>query len=222
MKSFVHLSVQELAIACQKAMNEQCRSESTLSFELFCRAFDNHDQEAWLVIQSKYEAMVKSWIFKTASNISEFDADDLMQIAYTKFWRNLSRKESPLADDFEHLGGVLKYLNQCAVTTTIDYLRKKQRLERLDEKLLLMSKSYDPYWMIRMHEECEMTMMIRKWIETNISDPVEHLLLKLMFEYDLKPAEIVDEYPQEFPDTHQVRRVRERVMKRAKRALVPA
>ncbi|MEM7331050.1 MAG: sigma-70 family RNA polymerase sigma factor [Chloroflexota bacterium] len=219
MRPFENLSVQELVVACQSARANRCRTESDLSYELFCRAFDCKDQEAWSFIQNKYQPMVKSWIFKTASNISDFDADDLAQIAYTKFWRNLSRSELSLTAHFEHLGSILKYLNQCATTTAIDFLRKKQRLERLDEKLQVHGKPFDTY--VTHHKEaCDNTLRMRSWMSTTLTDPVEKLLLKLLFEYDLKPAEIVNKFPQHFPDKSQVRRVRERVIKRAKRALV--
>ncbi len=219
MRPFENLSVQELVLACQDARSNSCRTESDLSYELFCRAFDNHDEAAWSFIQQKYQPMVKSWIFKTVSNISEFDAEDLAQIAYTKFWKNLSRSEASITAHFEHLGSILKYLNQCATTTAIDFLRKKQRLERLDNKLQTVGQPFDSYWMS--HDDvCDNTMRMRSWMSNSVNDPVERLLLKLLFEYELKPAEIVRKFPQHFPDKGQVRRVRERVIKRAKRALV--
>jgi RNA polymerase sigma factor (sigma-70 family) len=219
MSPFVHLSVQELASASHEAYIQQCETAADLAFELFCRALDKHDQHAWRVIQQTYLPMVKSWIGKTVAGISEFDADDIVQLAYTKFWRSLSRDHISVREQFPHLGSILKYLNQCVVTTAIDYLRKKQRLARLDDRLFEQNSAsfahYDP-----IRETCERTERINYWIQNQVIDPDERLLLKLLYEYDLKPLEIVRTFPEEFPDQHHVRRVRDRVMKRARRALV--
>lgn len=217
--SFVHLTVQELALASKEAYQKECDSASELAYELFCRALDEHDQYAWLVIQKMYMPLVKSWIGKTVSGISDFDTDDCVQLAYTKFWRSLSRDEISIRTHFPHIGSVLKYLNQCVVTTAIDHLRKKQRLARLNERLL-KEREKSAFAQMVIRESCEKMDRVRHWMQSKVDDPAERLLLKLLYEYDLKPAQIVQTFPDEFPDHHHVRRVRDRVMKRARRALV--
>lgn len=214
------LSVQELALACTQARLNGCQSEGEFSFELFQRALHQCDEEAWGVLQHKYHPMVKSWIYRTVNDITNCDAEDIAQIAYTKFWRNLSRKQVDLYRDFGHVGAVLKYLNQCAVTSAIDYVRQKQRQDRLDKKLFNAAQQMDSLWRIRPSDPCKATLMMRCWLSRKLTDPSERLLLKLMFEYDLKPADIVHYFPQQFPHKDDVRRVRERVLKRARRALV--
>lgn len=206
-------------MAWRNAYGQSCDSASDFAFELFCRALDEHDQHAWLVIQEIYMPLVKSWIGKSISGISEFDADDCMQMAYTKFWRSLSRDDVSVRDKFPHIGSVLKYLHQCVVTTSVDQVRKKQRLARLDERLLKERKK-SAFFQMTFQESCEKMERVRLWMQSKVDDPSERLLLKLLYEYDLKPAQIVQTFPEEFPDHHHVRRVRDRVMKRARRALV--
>lgn len=219
MSPFVHMSVHELAFASQEAYRRQCDTMSAYAFELFCRALDERDQHAWLVVQEMYLPLVKSWIGKTVSGICEFDTDDCVQLAYTKFWRSLSRNEVVVREKFPHIGSVLKYLNQCVVTTAIDHLRKKQRLARLDDRLL-KEKGKTAVSHLTLGDSCEKTERVRQWMQHKVSNPDERLLLKLLYEYDLKPAQIVRTFPDEFPNNDHLRRVRDRVMKWARRALV--
>lgn len=195
----------------------QTSSELT-NYNLFCRALDTHDQMAWATLQKQYQQLVKLWVFQTARTISDYDADDLLQITYTKFWQKLSKSATTVSVDFPNLSCLLKYLKQCAITTTIDFLRKKQRLNRLDQKIQERQLEKTVFVEQKYAGECDKARSVRHWVATRVEDPLERLLLKLVFEYDLKPAEISETFPEQFPTVRDVRRVRERVLKRARRA----
>ena len=217
--NFLNLQSKKASLYTHYAVDSKRETKLEENFELFCRAFNDHDEEAWFTIQTKYHSLVISWIRKTVSGISAFDAEDLMQATYSKFWRTLARNGTKFENRFAHLGCILKYLKQCALTSSMDFLRNKQRLNQIEDKLLSMAGSNDSYLWLNIKEECEVVVQVRQWVSTNIDDPIENLLLKLVFEYDLKPADIVREYPKQFPSAHHVSRVRERVLKRARRAL---
>ncbi len=61
---------------------------------------------------------------------------------------------------------------------------------------------------------------IANWIAENVTDPKERLILHFSFELNMPPAEIAEQHPDHFPDAQSVRRIKERVLKRARRALL--
>jgi hypothetical protein len=65
----------------------------------------------------------------------------------------------------------------------------------------------------------QLLQRVRTWIQANVTDSQERLVLSLSYQAGLSPGEIADRYPQEFPDAQAVRRVKERILKRARRAL---
>ncbi len=61
---------------------------------------------------------------------------------------------------------------------------------------------------------------LKRWVNENVVEEQEQIVLSLSFEYGLKPAAIAAEHPQLFSEAKQVRRIKERIIKRARRALI--
>lgn len=214
---------------------EQCRREAKVDraqelgycFELFRRALEDRLDGAWAAIEAQYGRLILTWLYATAkgSPLDPEEADELKMQALAKFWRTLTRRPMHLASRFEHVGGLLRYLHQCAVTTVLDQRRKDQRYARLQERVekersvLAYQPAPDHDSLDRVYRQ-DRVETIFAWFRQEVTDPQEQLLLHLSFEQDMTPAQIAQTHPNHFADVNEVRRIKERVLKRAKRAFV--
>lgn len=213
-------SLEELVLACRMEMGQTWEEEVGYCFELFRLALEEKNRDAWEVVQQEYVCWVKQWIREGGRySLNEQEVEELAQEAFIKFWCALNKKSEPLGEQFEHVGVVLSYLRQCAITAVFDHHRRQQRQHRLEQKLL---HTVEPggggclehiiHW--------EQINLVRQWVRLHITDFCERLVIRLSFEQDFSPMQIAACYPQHFATPQDVYRVKERVLKRAKRSLL--
>ena len=220
------LALADIIHACRREsqVSYQTEPEEGACFELFRRAFEDNDELAWNALNVQYQRLLYVWLYRTSDqSLTAEDVDELAQEAWFKFWRAMQKREAPLQEAFGHVGAILSYLKQCAVTTFLDAKRKQQRESRLqqhlkqeaEENILLSPQNSrdDTY-------QQELLQTVRDWIAAEIDDPLEQLVISASFEYGLKPTQIVAKYPDKFSDTRDIQRIKERVIKRARRALI--
>lgn len=219
-------SLDEIIRRCGAEAQRSRTEELGYCFELFRRALEEQVQPAWSAIESQYGRLILKWIYDSSSGgmLEAEEVEALKFQALEKFWRTLTRRPMHLASRFEHVGALLRYLQQCAVTTLLDRRRKEQRLRRLQDRLEQEQAldAFRPGVSQSVLEQVaveERLNLVRSWVQANVSDAQELLVLRLSFEADLSPAEIAAHYPDDFQDVQDVRRVKERVLKRAKRSL---
>ncbi len=195
-------------------------THSDENYHLFILAFQERDEEAWREIQKRYNYLVKKWIRSQVFMVSSIELEDLTQITFFKFWNILSKQKGNLSNNFPFCGAILKYLKRCAETTAVEHLRKQRQLNHLDEKLKQSHlPTIDAQSRQQLDNASERSKLVRRWVAANINHPDERLLLKLLFEYDMKPKEIVHKFPTQFPTQQFVYRLRERIVKRARRSM---
>lgn len=221
-KPMQHVSLEQVIQHCQQEATQVYQQETGYCFELFRRAIEQQDASAWEALQQQYHKLVLRWVHTAAQGkLNPEVFDDLNQDAWLRFWRTLSHHTEPFSQRFPHVGAVLNYLNQCTISAFLDYERKMRRQTRLQEfpPLLETETTWDwtAYW--EKKEQAERIQMIREWVVQEVSDPQEKLLLTLAYEQNLSPAVIAQQYPTHFATVADVYRVKERIMKRGKRAL---
>lgn len=212
---------------------KNCRDEATLNrvqergycFELFRRALDQRDEVAWEAIQTQYLSLIQHWIqlAATTSLTSQQEAD-LTQEVLKKFWGTLTTAPQVIEQKFEHIGSVLKYLRQCSMRSVYTLQRQQQKERRLQEKLQYFHEVEVVTFATLEDDEAQQAhqrhlQRMKELLADKVQDPVEQRLLHLYFERGLKPAEISASYPQDFPKTRDVYRIKERVLKRLRRAM---
>lgn len=216
------LSLEEVVKKCTEESRHSRQEEVGFCFEVFRRAFDDHDAAAWGAIERQYFPLLFNWA--RARTETKEDAETLAREALVKGWRVLSGSTVPLADRFAHTGAVLRYLYQCVVTAALDQQRQARGRQLLRERLEAStgeaSGAIHPGEQIldRLCQE-QRIKRVRQWLDEAITDPQEKRVLALTFEEDLSPSEIVMRFPLEFPDAQSVNRIKERVLKRARRAV---
>lgn len=217
------LHIESLAGYCAEASQKRERNQLIYCYELFRRAFDTADQEAWTILNKQYHKLICSWIIKVGAGRFDNDAvGDLANDALAKFWRTISKK-LPLGDHFSDTSQLLSYLNRCTTSVVHDVNRRQQTQRRVAElaELDAALPQHAPTLEAKMAQEDGRTAQIdtvRRWVDQNVTDEQELLLLKLLFEQGLKPRDVIIHHPEQFPDIRSVRRLRERILKRARRS----
>jgi len=198
------LDVNKLATHCRENSSELRHPGH--GFELFRRAIVGGDEEAWAAIYTQYHALVRVWLMGVADN------DDLVQETFTRFSQAVT-VERFTAGEFPTLEKLLAYMRQTAINLRHNENRRTERERRaLDawlEQHPIAVSSQNPVDDIR-HELAE-------YVRNLVEDDQEQLVLRLTFEFELPPREIVHRYPQAFRDVDEVYRVKERLKKRLQR-----
>jgi RNA polymerase sigma factor (sigma-70 family) len=221
--SMRELSLDAVAAGCRDEARRSRRDELGYCFELFRRALDEGSQSAWQALAAQYERLIFDWIH-AARLPDPAEVEDAAREALERFWRTLANRSEPVATSFAHTGALLKYLHQCAVTTVLDRRRREQRRARLDariqayEGLAPVSSELEASVLERV-ERGEQVARVRAWVAA-VSDQGERRVIQLSFVDGLSPAEIAARFPAEFADAQSVRQIKERVLRRARRALL--
>lgn len=218
------LSLDEVIGRCRDEAIQDRQRETGACFELFRRALEAHEQVAWAAIERQYRQLMLGWVYAYKSvTFTPEEAENTVREAYERFWRTLTTR-SVLVAQFGHVGALLKYLNQCVITTILDQQRRAQRMARLMERMQAaaagaLAHGSPEETALEGLDRAEKIQQVRQWVRAHVSDPQEQRLLYLSYECELTPAEIAQQYPHEFANAQAVRRIKERVLKRARRAL---
>lgn len=195
--------------------------EEKYCFELFRRAIEEADNQAWEALKQQYDGLIHHWIARSSgAPLSWQDREDLVQDTWSNFHHALKKYNISLAKHFEHVGRLLKFLNKCAYTATMKHWKRKQKAKRLQKELTSVAEQVaeapDEATLKRMLTE-ERQAALKKWREEKITDAHEQLVFDCSFKEGLKPRQIADAYPDIFPHAKAVYRTKENILKRAKR-----
>lgn len=209
---------------CRKrsqALRRRDPLEERYCFELFRRAIEEADNQAWEALKQQYDGLIHHWITRSsAAPLSWQDREDLVQDTWSNFHRALKKYNISLATHFEHVGALLKFLNNCAYTATMKHWKRRQKAKRLEKELALVApkvaEAPEEATLKRMLSE-ERRAALKKWREEHITDRREQLVFDCSFKEGLKPKQIADAYPEMFLNAKVVYRTKENIMKRVKR-----
>lgn len=221
-----HKSLSFIIQSCHKESQQGQNNEQGYCLELFRRALEEHENEAWNAILEQYRNLVVSWLRRTSNYaLSDNTYDDLFQDTLMRFWRTTQKHTIPLSSHFQHIGALLKYLSQCATTTCLDHLRRQGRIENLQQKLESFEREHGAVYFHIDTREAEMDRgaqidAVREWVEQEVTDHQEAIVLKMSYELGLKPREIAEHYPQDFATVNEVHQVKKRILKRLRRAFL--
>lgn len=223
-QSLQQLGLETIIEGCCAEANRPREQESGYCFELFRRALEDHNQAAWTAIDQQYKNLILHWIYCCAPALPREAAEEIAPQTLPKFWQILHRSSAPLGERFGHIGAVLKYLKQCTLSVLRDYERRMQRRERINQQLRSTEQPITHQFeseqeLLARIDRDRLLDLVRRWVETYVTDPQEQQVLALSFEGGLTPAQIAARYPAEFEDVQTVRRIKERILKRAKRSL---
>ncbi|MGB0384767.1 MAG: RNA polymerase sigma factor [Ardenticatenaceae bacterium] len=221
MMNFQHLSLNSLLEGYEEELQVSREDEVGYGFELFRRAIEERDDGAWNALHLHHTRMIYSWINNHPFGVTlgQQEKEDITQETWTKFYRNVIKRPAPLVDHFKHVGALFSYLKRCVITVTIDRQRKMAKDNKLQKRLSedqYMKNSTPEIMLNRLFKEAQRAAVM-EWVTENVTDREERLVLGCSYQEGLRPKEIVERYPNEF-DVHKVYRIKERLLKRAKRS----
>lgn len=210
MLSVQELNTAQLAVQCREAMRHHrplARTEDAC-FELFARALRTQDEEAWAALWVQYRQLVYFWVGPDRS-----DAEDLLQELFWHFWQRYKGEE--LDNHFPDLPHVLRYLQRSAHNAAIS-------ADRRTAHEVLVADVDDPGGM-RSPEVDALDHLAATEVQTLLAacihTPDERLVMTLSFEVGLKPRQIQQAHPAQFPTVRAVSLIKERVLTRLRHTL---
>jgi hypothetical protein len=221
-QSLHNVPLDDVIQGCRIESGQPRGQEKGYCFELFRRAVEEQEQDAWSALNEQYRNLVIRWLSDGSSALTHEQVEEIAPETWSKFWRAQTNADTPLSERFAHVGAVLKYLKQCTFSAVREYERRLWRRERIQQRLEADGKvttTLSEEELLSRIDRERLLQQVRQWVETYVTDPQELQVLSLSYEHGLTPAEIAEQYPQAFTDAQMVRRLKERVLKRARRAM---
>lgn len=204
--SFATLAEQYVARPDSGRQKESHQDQEGL--ELFRRALSRRDDDAWSLLVERYQGLVLAWVRSHARHDLAYryhNPEYYVALAFERFWQATARNQSL---NFATLEAALSYLKASLNGAILDTLRTYARPEvplpepgyLCPSELTSEDTAYD----------YDLWDIIKNLIPTSREQRVAYLL----FHCGLKPREIVQFCPDEFPEVREVHRLRRNVVER--------
>lgn len=183
--------------------------DDRFAFELFRRAIEGRDEEAWEALLGLYHPQVVYWCSRARTTADEID--ELVSATWAKFWRSFTPEK--LADA-PQTSAVLRYLKLCAGSVAIDAGRRRAATVAMGEESLV-GEAISPIddLLDRITHE-----LLWRVIDEHLHSPAERVFMRLAFLQGMKPGEVHLARQDVFPTVHEVYRTRHAVLNRLRRS----
>lgn len=184
-------------------------------FELFRRAINDHDQQAWEFIYEQYRPLVSGWVERhSLFSATEEETQYFVNRAFEKMWAAITPAKF---EKFPNLKSVLSYLQMCVHSALVDNVRSRERAALIDQDEL----SRTPAARVPNVEQQVGRRVEREelwgWINDRLKNDKERRVVFGTFALAMKPRELYTQFPDSFEDVNEVYRVKENVMARLRR-----
>ncbi|MGB0388406.1 MAG: RNA polymerase sigma factor [Ardenticatenaceae bacterium] len=221
MINLCQLSLNAVIQGYDEELKRRREDEVGYGFEVFRRAIEEQNELAWEALYERHCGLIYSWIQMMSSDqLAKQEYEDLMQESWVKFYRNMIKCSVPLSNQFQHVGSLFNYLKKCVLTVIRDHQRRLIKDSKLQKQLQIDRQDvYSAPDMLVLNGLLRQAQRqaVKEWMSKNVTDPEELLVICCSYEQGLAPREIVRCYPDHFHNVKKVYRVKERVLKRAKR-----
>jgi DNA-directed RNA polymerase specialized sigma24 family protein len=190
--------------------------ESALSdavcYDLFRRAIEQRDAEAWGDIGRNYRGLLAAWAAQSSARglIAE-QPEDIADQAFARAWTALS---SAHFSAFPHIASLLAYLRTCVRATVIDHARDQASQMRAVQHIQSAAVSAAPEQAVL--EDLDRTEIWRLILRMT-SNAQERIIVRESLIYALPPRTIQARHPDMFADVMQVYRVKRNLINRFQR-----
>jgi hypothetical protein len=211
------LAVDELAHRCRQETSNYFKHhahDDRYCFELFRRAIQEQDHDAWDVICIQYQSLVTGWVSQHSGfESSGEEVEYFVNGAFGKISGTLSAEKF---QSFSDLGYLLRYLKMCVHSVITDYNRAADYadLSALDEAEDEQSPEMSPEDQALDHSNRQSFWDLTR---TRLHDEKERLVIHGSFVLDLKPQEIYEHFQSVFSDVDEIYRVKQNIISRLRR-----
>jgi DNA-directed RNA polymerase specialized sigma24 family protein len=187
-------------------------SSDAVYYDLFRRAIEQRDADAWADISRHYRGLLAAWANQSSTrNIIAEPPEDIADQAFARAWAALS---SARFTAFPHIASLLAYLRACVRATMIDQAREQAGQLRAVQSIVSTGVSAAPEQAVL--EELNRTEIWRL-IARMTSNPQEQVIVRESLVDALPPRAIQARHPDMFADVMQVYRVKRNLINRFQR-----
>jgi len=168
------------------------------SYELFRRAVEERDADAWAAIAERYRNLMIVWVVRCPSTTTSRESvEDLADRVLTQAWKALTPERFAA---FPSTATLMGYLRSCVISTVIDAARAQVAYERaiqhgeeecgpMPEPAVIERLGRDELWEL---------------VNQLVTSETERVALVERFVLDLPPREIQARHPALFTDVSMV------------------
>jgi DNA-directed RNA polymerase specialized sigma24 family protein len=178
-------------------------------YELFRRAIEQRDEQAWAEGIARYRPWLISWARRASAAIREH-YDDIADDACARAWVALAPKHFAR---FSTLAALLSYLRSCVHTTAIDCARKEMQFERLIQTITAADVATPEQIVLDQFDRAELWRIASSVARTK----QERYILIASYVYDLSPRAILSRHPDLFADATEIYSTKRHLLDRLRR-----
>jgi len=194
------------------AASRESAPADAMYYELFRRAIEQRDADAWADISRQYRGLLAAWAAQSGSRcLLTEQPEDIADQAFARAWAALS---SARFSAFPHIASLLAYLRTCVRATVIDHTREQAGQLRAVQSIESTGVSAAPDQAVL--DELDRTEIWRL-IARMTSNSQEQVIVRECLVYALPPREIQARHPDMFADVMQVYRVKRNLIHRFQR-----
>jgi hypothetical protein len=208
-------SLAEVARYCREETDSFFRRlapDTRHCYELFRRALARREDDALARLIANYTPLVDSWVRRhPAFQGTGEEAAFFVAAAFEKLWQAVPPARFK---DFPNVNKLLRYLKLCVASCVIDHLRGRAETYSLDDdgRAALPEPAAPEPKLSRVERE-ELWAEVLRRAQNRQERTVAHACLTLQ----LKPAEVLQEYPGIFQDVREIYRVKQNLLERLRR-----
>jgi DNA-directed RNA polymerase specialized sigma24 family protein len=186
--------------------------DDRFSFELFRRSIASNDQAGWQALMTLYHDHVFHWCLRSGADFG--DCEEMVEAAWVKFWQSYTAEK--FAGAAGSSSAVLGYLKLCARSVVLDEIRRRARYVPLEDGHNDAENRMDE----GSQTEFERIDAPAFWrlVDEHLRDDRDRLLVHLTYELGLRPAEIQERHPEQFPSVRDVYRITRNILDRLRRS----
>ena len=213
--SLADLSPAEVCARCRDETARYRRREThddRYCFEMIRRAVAARDDRCWEALYTIYHDQVLSWCRRAGSALTA-DPDELVALAWGKFWRSYTPDKLETSSG---TAGVLKYVQLCCYSVVTDVNRAYSPAASLDQSPIERAGTGPT----PEEEATEQASNAALWetVGRHLRDERERMLMYLMFQIGLKPAEVRSARSDLFPTVGEVYSMKRNILDRLARS----
>lgn len=214
------LTLVELHELCARESDRFFRhlqNDSRYCFEIFRRAFEENNQDAWQILYDQFGAQIARWVKSYPGFVhTGEDVEFFINRSLEKFWKSNSNPEK--FKRFESLDGLLKYLKLCVFSVITDFLRASEVFTVVGWHEHFGKEPAQ--WINALEREVIRKVegqRVLRLIGRRLKDEKEYWVFYGSFVLGLKPRELYREMPERFLNVKQIYRIKENVLSRLRR-----
>lgn len=213
-----HIPLGDLVARCREETERYARREATrdeFCLELFRRAICDRAAMAWEAVFAQYAPLVRTWVrTHPAAATTREDDEYWMNRTFERFWGAIPPERFAA---FTHIAALLQYLKLCAHSVLLDELRARHsvRIEPLTDAGA--EHAVTPDVAIAAVDAME-AQHLWEAIRAEARGMAEERIAYLCFVLGLKPREIHEQYPDQFPVVDDIYRIKRNLLERLKRS----